>query len=199
MSNIVRFGPAVLFVLFVLVAGPAIAHTGGHEAGGFLAGFEHPITGWDHVAAMVAVGLWGAFLGAPALWVLPVVFPLIMAFGGALAIFGTAMPSVELAIAASALVIGALVAFAARPSLWIAAPIVAFFAIFHGYAHGLEMPNAAHPAAYAAGFVIGTGLLHLLGIGLGSLSGSAGGRIAVRAGGAAVAVAGLVFVVGVLG
>ena len=182
----------------------ALAATGGeaHEVdtagAGFVTGFLHPILGWDHVAAMVAVGLWGAFLGAPAIWVLPVAFPLVMAVGGALAVAGVPFPAVELGIAVSALVIGLMVALAQKPPLWTAALIVAFFALFHGHAHGAEMPTAANPTAYAVGFVIGTGLLHLAGIALGLLVGSQAGRMAVRGVGGVIAAAGLFFTIGAL-
>src|SRR3546814_18852902 len=116
----------------------------------FVSGFAHPILGWDHVVAMVAVGLWGAFLGAPAIWILPVVFPLVMAFGGALGVLGVAVPAVEVGIAGSAVVLGLLVALAARPPLWVAAVIVAAFAVFPGHAPGTELPEAADPLPYAA-------------------------------------------------
>ena len=119
---------------------------------------------------MVAVGLWGAFLGAPAIWMLPVAFPLVMALGGALGVMGVPLPAVETGIAASAIVIGVAIALAFRPPIWIAAIVVAFLAIFHGHAHGDEMPGAVSPLAYAARFVIGTGLLHLAGIVLGLLT-----------------------------
>jgi urease accessory protein len=121
---------------FVLLAGlsGASAHEGTGVAGGFLSGFTHPLFGWDHVAAMVAVGLWGAFLGPPAIWILPIVFPLVMAFGAVLGIFGVPLPAVEMGIAASAVVLGVMVAIAAQPPLWVAGAIVAVFAIFHGHA-----------------------------------------------------------------
>src|SRR3954454_21205344 len=125
-------------ILFMLIAMPALAHTG-EGAGGFLGGLAHPVFGPDHVVAMVAVGLWGAFLGAPAIWLLPVVFPLVMAFGGVLGIMGVPIPAVETGIAASAVVLGLMVALRARPPLWIAAALVGAFAIFHGYAHGREL------------------------------------------------------------
>src|SRR6185295_5835855 len=128
----------VLCVALLLLTEPALAHTGGDAVGaGFLSGFAHPIFGWDHVIAMVAVGLWGAFLGAPAIWLLPVVFPLIMAFGGVIGIFGIPLLGVETAIALSAVVLGTMVALAARPPLWVAAVLVSAFAIFHGHAHGV--------------------------------------------------------------
>jgi urease accessory protein len=182
----------------LLAAGAASAHEAGAAGGGFATGFLHPILGWDHVAAMVAVGLWGAFLGAPAIWALPVAFPLVMAVGGALGVAGMPLPAVETGIAASAVVIGAAVALAARPPIWVAAAIIATFAIFHGHAHGTEMPAAASPLAYALGFVIGTGLLHLAGIALGSLARSEPGTLAVRAAGGVIALAGVGFVTGAL-
>ncbi|MFM9847510.1 MAG: HupE/UreJ family protein, partial [Hyphomicrobiaceae bacterium] len=152
--------------------------------------------GLDHVVAMVAVGLWGAFLGMPAIWLLPIVFPLIMALGGALGVIGVPLPGVEFWIASSAIVLGLCVALALRPPLWVAAFIVAAFAVFHGHAHGTELPEAANPLAYALGFVIATGLLHLCGIGFGLLSRWTAGRYAVRAGGAAIAAVGLAFLTG---
>jgi urease accessory protein len=184
-----------LALVLLLIATPAAAHEAG-AGGGFVTGFLHPIFGWDHVAAMVAVGLWGAFLGAPAIWLLPVAFPLVMAMGGAAGAAGLPFPAVETGIAASALVIGIAVALAARPPIWVAAVIVGFFAIFHGHAHGTEMPEAASPLAYAAGFVIATGLLHLAGIGFGRLAASRPGALAVRALGGDIALAGLGFLTG---
>jgi urease accessory protein len=147
---------------------------------------------------MVAVGLWGAFLGNPAIWVLPVVFPLVMAFGGALGVMGVPLPSVETGIAVSAIVLGVMVAFALRPPLWLAAVIVGGFAIFHGHAHGTELPSAANPLAYSAGFVISTGLLHLSGIAIGLLVRWPAGKVAVRACGAFISLAGVGFLTGVL-
>jgi urease accessory protein len=149
--------------------------------------------GPDHVVAMVAVGLWGAFLGAPAIWLLPVVFPLVMAAGGAIAILGLQLAHVEIGIALSAIVLGLMVALALAPPLWIAAVLVGTFAIFHGHAHGAELPAGADPVAYALGFVVATGALHLSGIAFGLLAQWPAGRIAVRAAGGAIAIAGLVF------
>jgi urease accessory protein len=178
-----------------LLATAAQAHEGSGVADGFASGFLHPLLGWDHVIAMVAVGLWGSFLGAPALWLLPVVFPLVMAAGGALSVLGVPLPAVEIGIALSAVALGGVVAAALRPPLWVAALLVGVFAIFHGHAHGTELPQAASPVAYSLGFVIATGLLHLSGIGLGLVTRWPGGRVAVRAVGAGIALAGLVFLV----
>jgi len=189
--------PLVTALLLVL-AHAAYAHDGTGVAGGFVSGFLHPLLGWDHVAAMVAVGLWGAFLGAPAVWVLPVVFPLVMALGGVLGVAGVPVPAVELGIAASAVVLGVMVALAARPPLAVAAVIVGAFAIFHGHAHGTELPSAANAVAYSVGFVLATGLLHLCGISFALLARWPAGKAAVRACGAAIALAGVAFVLGFL-
>lgn len=182
----------------LLAAGTASAHTEGGLAGGFFSGFMHPILGWDHVVAMVAVGLWGAFLGAPAIWVLPVVFPLVMAVGGVLGVLGVPIPAVETGIALSAIVLGAMVALAARPPLIVAAVIVGAFAIFHGHAHGTELPAAANPLAFSLGFVLATGLLHLCGIGFGLLVRWPAGRVGVRAAGTVISLVGVAFLTGLL-
>jgi urease accessory protein len=147
---------------------------------------------------MVAVGLWGAVLGPPALWLLPVAFPLVMALGGVLGIAAVPLPHVEIGIAASAIGLGLMVAFAVRAPLALAVAAVSAFAIFHGYAHGAELPPGADAIAFSAGFVVATGLLHLFGIGLGFVGlGLAArwpaGRIAVRLVGAAIACAGAIF------
>ena len=182
-----------LSLALLLAAGSSVfAHTGS-AAGGFSGGFAHPLFGPDHVVAMVAVGLWGAFLGPPAIWVLPIVFPLVMAAGGVIGILGLPLPGVEVAIALSAIVLGLMVALAAAPPLPIAAALVGIFAIFHGYAHGAELPPGADAVAYSAGFVVATGLLHLTGIAFGLLARWPAGRIAVRAAGGAIALAGLAF------
>jgi urease accessory protein len=183
-------------LLLVGLAPAALGHAGHGFAGGFESGFLHPLLGWDHVAAMVAVGLWGAFLGASALWLLPVVFPLVMALGGAAAVLGMPLPGVELGIAGSAIVLGLLVALAARPPLWLCAGIVGAFAVFHGHAHGVELPEAAAPAAYAAGFVVATGLLHVAGILFGLLAHWPAGRPAVRVGGGVICAGGVAVLLG---
>lgn len=185
-----------LAVGLATVAFQASAHTGEGINSGFASGFWHPILGWDHVVAMVAVGLWGAFLGMPALWILPVVFPLVMAMGGALGIIGVPLPAVETGIALSGVVLGLLIAFAVRAPLWVAALIVGVFAIFHGHAHGTELPEAFSAYGYAVGFVIGTGLLHLVGIGFGFLTQSTIGKAAVRGAGGLIALVGAAFLFG---
>jgi urease accessory protein len=186
--------PALLLTLPTL----AQAHPQAGNIGGFVSGFLHPLTGLDHIAAMVAVGLWGAYLGAPAIWMLPVIFPMVMAFGGALGVLGVPMPGVELGIALSGILLGAMVLFAARPPLWIAGVLVGTFAIFHGHAHGTELPHAANAITYAVGFVIATGLLHLCGITLGLLVRWPWGQIVIRTGGALITCVGFGFLFGFL-
>lgn len=176
----------------------ASAHRETGTVGGFVSGFLHPLTGLDHIVAMVAVGLWGAYLGAPAMWLLPVVFPVVMALGGALGVLGVPLPAVETCIALSGIMLGLAVALAARPPIWVAAVLVGFFAIFHGHAHGAELPASANAMTYAVGFVLATGLLHLSGIAFGLLVRWPWGRIAVRSCGAAIALVGCGFLFGIL-
>ena len=183
---------------WVALAGAAAAHVDHGGAGGFVSGFTHPVLGWDHVAAMIAVGLWGAFLGRPAIWLLPVVFPLVMALAAAAGVIGVPLPFVEAGIAASAVVLGLLIAFAVRPPLWVAAVVVGAFAVFHGHAHGTELPQAVNPFAYAVGFVLSTGLLHAAGIALGLLVALPRGALAIRGGGGLISLAGAGFLLGVL-
>jgi urease accessory protein len=183
---------------FALLAGallalPVWAHEQQGQAAGFITGLQHPVSGLDHVLAMVAVGLWGAQLGAPAIWLLPVTFPLVMAFGGFLGLLGVPLPGVELGIAASAILLGSMVATQSRPALWMAAAVVAFFAVFHGHAHGTELPPGQSGLLYSVGFVVATGCLHATGITIGLINRWQWGRIALRAAGAVVAAAGIYF------
>lgn len=143
--------------------------------------------------AMVSVGLWGAILGRPLITLLPMVFPGMMAVGGVLGIAGVPIPPVEMGIALSVLVLGGLILGAVRLPVWLACLIVAAFAIFHGYAHGQELPSAADPVGYSAGFVMATGLLHLVGIGLGMIKSRPGGAIILRGAGGMVAACGVWF------
>ncbi len=188
-------GLLALSALTLALPEAALAHAQGHtgEDAGFLAGFLHPILGWDHVAAMVAVGLWGAFLRAPAIWLLPVIFPLVMAFGALIGILGFTLPLVETGIALSGVVLGLMILTKAKPALWIAGLLVGFFAIFHGYAHGVELPDSAHAYAFIIGFVIATGLLHVAGIAFGTLTRWPAGTIAVQSTGAVIAGVGTLF------
>jgi urease accessory protein len=186
---------AALAVALVFLSPPASAHTAG-VAGGFAAGLAHPLFGLDHIVAMVAVGLWGAFLGLLAIFLLPVVFPLVMAAGGVAGVFGLPVPGVEAGIAVSAIVLGLMVALAAKPPLAVAVLLVGLFAVFHGHAHGAELPAGADAVAYSMGFVIATGLLHLLGIAFGRLARWPAGRIAVRSAGGLIAAVGVIFLSG---
>ena len=176
-----------------LAASPALAHTGS-VSGGFAGGFSHPLFGLDHAVAMVAVGLWGAFLGAPAIFILPVVFPLVMAFGGVLGILGVPLPGVEIGIAVSATILGMMVALAARP------PLVGRRGDRRRI-RDLPRPRPwrrtaarrrrASPIRRASS--LRPALLHLCGIAFGLLARWPSGRIAVRTAGGAIAIAGLMF------
>jgi urease accessory protein len=185
----------VLTVTFLALsaADTAFAHTQKGEAVGFLTGFRHPISGLDHVLAMVAVGLWGAQLGTPAVWVLPVAFPMVMAFGGMLGLIGVPLPGIEYAIALSAILLGAAVMFEVRPPLWMAALLVGFFAIFHGHAHGTELPAGQSAVLYSIGFVMATGCLHALGIGIGTIHRWQWGKGILRLAGGLVTIGGAFF------
>jgi len=183
-------------LLLLLAAVPASAHEQSGQAAGFLTGLKHPVSGLDHVLAMISVGLWGAQLGAPAVWLLPVIFPLVMAFGGFLGLVGVPLPGTEVGIALSAVLLGLVVALEARPPVWVAATLVGFFGIFHGYAHGTELPAGENALLYSAGFVMATGCLHGVGIGLGVAHRWTAGRVALRVAGATVALAGLFFLWG---
>jgi urease accessory protein len=171
----------------------ALAHPVKGQAVGFLTGFLHPISGLDHVVAMIAVGLWGAQLGAPAIWLLPVAFPIVMAFGGMLGLMGVPLPGTEIGIAASAIMLGALVMLEIRPPLAAAAVVVSFFAIFHGHAHGSELPPGQDALLFSIGFVIATGCLHAVGISIGLIHKWPWGQRALRVAGGGVAAAGLFF------
>lgn len=178
----------------------AFAHTGVGETSGIMHGFVHPISGLDHVLAMVLVGLLAFQLGGRALWLVPLAFVAMMAIGGMLGAGAINVPFVELGIALSVIVLGGAVAFEVKAPVAIAVGLVGLFAIFHGHAHGAEMPNNASGLAYASGFVIATALLHAVGIGLGILIGtlSRRGSGIVRLIGGVAALAGLGILSGTL-
>lgn len=175
--------------IFLASAGAAAAHTGHGDATGFALGFAHPLLGLDHLLAMIAVGLWAAQIGGRALWLVPAAFVTVMAMGGGRAMFGVGLPMVEVGIVGSVLVLGLLVAVAPRLPLWAPAATVGLFALFHGHAHGSEMPDGSSGLAYGLGFVLATAALHGLGLALGLTVTRLSG-IALRAGGAAIAAAG---------
>jgi urease accessory protein len=179
--------------IFLFWTETAFAHVQKGEAAGFITGLRHPTSGLDHVLAMVAVGLWGAQLGAPAVWLLPVAFPMVMAFGGMLGLMGVPLPGIEYGIAASAILLGTAVMFELRPRLAVAAALVAVFAIFHGHAHGTELPPGQSGLLYSMGFVMATGCLHGVGIGIGTVHRWKWGQKLLRFAGACVAVGGVFF------
>lgn len=182
-----------------LLASPAAAHSGAALQGGFVSGFSHPLSGPDHLLAMVAVGIWGAFLGRPLIFALPVIFPTVMAVGGVLGMMGVPAPPIELGIALSVLILGLAIAAAFRAPVWMASILVAVFAIFHGYAHGQELPVAADPVGYSMGFVLATGLLHVAGIALGMLKDLPRGAVVTRGLGGLIAAAGVYFLYAAIG
>jgi urease accessory protein len=185
----------------ILLPTAAWAHPGHGAAVGFVQGFVHPVTGIDHVLAMIAVGLFAANLGGRALWAVPLAFVSVMALGGALGVAGIAVPFVEAGVAGSVIVLGLVVALRWQWPVAGAMALVGVFAIFHGHAHGAEMPVDASGLEYGLGFMLATALLHAAGIGLG-LSIAQFGRTwsprVIQVGGAAMAVAGLGILTGAL-
>jgi urease accessory protein len=191
--RISRFGFLFLFCLLSSTPGSAFAHVQQRAAAGFLLGFLHPISGLDHVLAMIAVGLWGAQLGVPAIWVLPVAFPLVMAMGGMLGLMGVPVPGIEYGIAGSAILLGAAVTLEMRAPLFATALLVGVFAVFHGHAHGTEVPSGQNALLFSMGFVAATGCLHGLGIGIGAVHRWIWGQKLLRAAGALVTIGGIFF------
>jgi urease accessory protein len=158
---------AALAAALAVVPCAAFAHSGSGGAAGFIHGFAHPLGGPDHVLAMVAIGLIAANLGGRALWLVPGTFVLMMALGGAFGATGVALPSAELAIALSVIVLGLAVATRTILPTLSTVALAGIFAIFHGHAHGAEMSPDSSWTAYAAGFLTTTVLLHAAGIGIG--------------------------------
>ena len=194
-AAVVRCG--VISATLTLVATPALAHTTDISAG-FASGVMHPLTGVDHMLAMVAVGIWGTQLRRPAIWLLPLTFPLVMAVGGVLGVRAVPIPSVEIGVAGSAVVLGLMILLSVRPPIVVAATIVGAFAVFHGHAHGTELPTAAEPLAYGAGFVLVTGLLHATGIAMGLVDRWVLGVMALRGMGAAIGAVGAYLLMGLV-
>jgi urease accessory protein len=190
--------PLSLTALFtVLMISSAAAHTGFGEAAGIAHGLGHPFGGLDHVLAMVAVGLLAASLGGRALFLVPAAFLAAMAIGGFLGAGGIDTPFVEIGIALSVIALGAAIALQWRPVVSAAMAVVGFFAIFHGYAHGVEIPVMSSGAGYAAGFMVATAILHGIGIGIGKFA-STHRRPIMRFGGGAMALAGVGMLAGIL-
>ncbi len=193
LSSSRRIAPLALVILAGLNSA-ASAHVGTHTAG-FADGLAHPFLGLDHVLAMVAVGVWASQLGRPAYWALPLTFASVMAIGAAIGASGLPLPWVEAGIAGSVLVLGAVIAFALRPSIVLSVALIAVFALLHGYSHGVELPQSASALAYGAGFVAATLVLHAIGLTIGALASRPAGRLATRTAGAAIAAAGVVLLV----
>jgi urease accessory protein len=183
---------ALTIVVFCF-CGRADAHVEKGNAIGFLSGLRHPISGLDHVLAMISVGLWGAQLGTPALWALPVTFPIVMAVGGMMGLLGIPLRGIEYGIAASMIMLGAAVLLELKPPIWVAAVLVSFFAIFHGHAHGTELPPGQNGLLYSMGFVCATGCLHGVGISIGLVHRWTWGQMFLRLAGAFIASAGVFF------
>ena len=189
--NPMKYSRTIALTVLSLLAGSASAHSGNHLLTGFSSGLSHPLLGLDHLLAMIAIGLWAAQQGGRALWAVPLAFVGAMVVGGGLAWAGLALPQIETGIAASVLVLGLLIATRRQWAVTAGMTVAAGFALFHGYAHGLEMPQAASPALYALGFVLATACLHGVGI-----AGSLIGRHAMQVAGAAIAASGLAMLFG---
>jgi urease accessory protein len=185
---------SILAAASVLTPVAALAHTGVGDTHGVLHGFMHPISGLDHVLAMVAVGVLAALLGGRAIWLVPTSFVAMAAVGGVLGIQSVPVPFVEFGISASVILLGLAIALQAKLPLGWTAGLVGLFGLYHGYAHGAEMPADASGLGYGVGFLAATAMLHIAGIGLGlgiaQLAKSSATRFA-RAGGAAIALAGV--------
>ena len=178
---------------------PALAHVdASHVSNGFLAGFAHPFQGLDHLLAMLAVGLWAAQNKRTAQWVLPVVFPSMMALGAAIAVTGTSLSGVEMGVAGSVALLGMLIAFVINMPDWAASLLVALFALAHGYAHGMELPLGASALRYGAGFIAATAILHILGLVIGLKARDKMAQSSMRIAGAGIAATGLYLLGGLI-
>jgi urease accessory protein len=178
------------FLAVALFPAVALAHMGVGPADGLMNGLAHPVTGLDHILAMVAVGLWAAQRGGRAIWLVPLAFVTVMAVGGLLGMMAISIPFVEQGIVASVLVLGLLIAAAVRLPLVASMILVGLFALFHGHAHGAEMPDTASGVAYGLGFIVATAGLHGVGIGLGLAAQRLSNERLVRYAGVATALCG---------
>jgi len=181
----------IVVVLGALLPTFAHAHVGLGEAGGFLHGLAHPTSGLDHVLAMLAVGLWAAQTGGRSIWAVPLTFVGVMALGGALPMLGIGLPFVERGIVLSVLLLGVLIAASVRLPLWLGSGMVGLFALWHGHAHGAEMPALASGIGYALGFMLATALLHVIGIAFGLGMQRRAREHVIRAAGASIALCGM--------
>ena len=158
---------SVTMLAYIPTAG---AHNIGAEGAGFITGLAHPFMGLDHLLAMIAVGIWAAQTGGSAVWRLPSSFIVMMAIAALISASGFSLPALEPLIAGSVVLLGLMVVFAIRLPINLSMLLVGLFAVFHGYAHGLEIPQASSAILYGSGFVLATALLHLIGIGLGKVA-----------------------------
>lgn len=190
----------LLAFLFSTIPSAVYAHDGTNLGlGGFLSGLVHPVLGYDHLLAMLSVGIISAQIGGRAIWIVPATFVSVMAIGGVLGLINIGLTVTELGIAVSLVILGLFIAAERRISILIVMIGVGFFAIFHGYAHGTEMPDTAEPFLYALGFLVGTALIHIAGVVIGDISRHyERGKVALRGGGALIALVGLLFIFGVL-
>lgn len=191
---VLHFSTVIVAAVYTLMFIPsAHAHVQQGQAVSFLTGMEHPISGLDHVLAMVAVGIWGAQLGNPAIWLLPIAFPMMMALGAMMGLIGMGLPGIEVGIAVSAIVLGCMILGEVRANMAVAVILVGFFAVFHGHAHGTELPAGQSGLLYSMGFVVATGCLHGAGIVIGLIHRWTAGRLFLRGGGAVIAMMGVFF------
>jgi urease accessory protein len=189
---------AALAMLLVFAASPAFAHVGAGSTASFTAGLAHPLSGLDHIAVMVAVGLWAALKGNRALWLWPATFVGVMLVGGALGMAQLPVPFVEPGILASVVALGLLVALAVDLPVAVGAAIVGVFALLHGHAHGTEVTESMSGAEYMAGFALATATLHLVGIGFALTMQRAALRPAIRLAGVACVAVGVGLFAGVI-
>ena len=194
------FKSFLMALLFAAIPGVAYAHEGTNLGlGGFLSGIVHPVLGYDHLLAMLSVGIISAQIGGRAIWTVPATFVTVMAIGGVLGLINIGLTATELGIAVSLVILGLVIAAERRSPILAVMIGVGFFAIFHGYAHGAEMPDTAEPFLYALGFLVGTALIHIAGVVIGDISRHyERGKIVLRVGGALIALVGLLFIFGVL-
>jgi len=176
------------------------AHEGGNmPLGGFLSGLVHPVLGYDHLLAMLSVGILSAQIGGRAIWTVPATFVSVMALGGVLGLIDIGISITEIGIALSLVILGSIIASERRLPMVLAMIGVGFFAIFHGYAHGTEMPQTAEPVTYAFGFLTGTALIHIAGVLVGDISKKyRRGPQVLQVGGGIIAIVGLLFVFGIV-
>lgn len=194
----IRIAPLAALLL-AASAGAAHAHVGDHGSS-LAAGFAHPLTGLDHVLAMVGIGVWAAQRGATdrrALWALPAAFVAVMLAGAAAGWAGLSLPMVETGIVGSVVLLGLLLMGAPKLPNWAPVAATAVFAVFHGYAHGTEIPAGGALAGYAAGFLAATIALHVAGIGIGSALIRAAGALGPRGFGGALILGGAAIAVGI--